>query len=94
MDEKASPGNKVSHIQQIETLNTRLENARKILDADRVCPVLNRQGYYVEWAHGYEKRFGLIEVDFETMKRTPKLSARWYAEVARTGVVRSAPHEP
>ncbi len=47
MDENASPGNKVSHIQQIETLNTRLENARKILTADRVFPVLNRQGHYV-----------------------------------------------
>ncbi len=46
-NEKASPGNKVSHIQQIETLNTRLENARKILAADRVFPVLNRQGHYV-----------------------------------------------
>lgn len=27
-----------------------------------------------EWALGYEKRFGLVHVDFETMKRTPKAS--------------------
>jgi len=27
-----------------------------------------------EWALGYEKRFGLIHVDFETLKRTPKSS--------------------
>ncbi|MDX8353465.1 GH1 family beta-glucosidase [Cognatiyoonia sp. IB215182] len=27
-----------------------------------------------EWAFGYEKRFGLIHVDFETLKRTPKAS--------------------
>jgi len=27
-----------------------------------------------EWALGYEKRFGLIHVDFDTMKRTPKRS--------------------
>ena len=40
-----------------------------------------------EWAHGYEKRFGLIEIDFDTMARTPKKSALWYAEVARTGSV-------
>ncbi|WP_218932404.1 GH1 family beta-glucosidase [Adhaeretor mobilis] len=34
-----------------------------------------------EWAFGYDKRFGLIHVDFETQQRTPKDSARWYAEV-------------
>ena len=25
-----------------------------------------------EWAQGYEKRFGMVHVDFETLKRTPK----------------------
>ncbi len=25
-----------------------------------------------EWAEGYEKRFGMVHVDFETLKRTPK----------------------
>lgn len=36
-----------------------------------------------EWAYGYSKRFGMIRVDFETLKRTPKLSYRWYQEVIR-----------
>ena len=27
-----------------------------------------------EWAFGYEKRFGMIHVDFDTLKRTPKAS--------------------
>ena len=36
-----------------------------------------------EWADGYEKRFGITYVDFETQKRTPKLSADFYREVIR-----------
>ena len=27
-----------------------------------------------EWAFGYEKRFGMVHVDFDTLKRTPKAS--------------------
>ena len=34
-----------------------------------------------EWADGYSKRFGVHYVDFKTQKRTPKLSAKWYAQV-------------
>jgi len=37
-----------------------------------------------EWAEGYKQRFGLVHVDYTTRKRTPKDSARWYAEVVRT----------
>jgi beta-glucosidase len=38
-----------------------------------------------EWAHGYSKRFGLVYVDFKTLKRTIKESGRWYAQVIRQG---------
>jgi beta-glucosidase len=31
-----------------------------------------------EWASGYEKRFGIVHVDYETQKRTLKNSALWY----------------
>ena len=30
-----------------------------------------------EWASGYTKRFGLHFVDYQTLERTPKLSAKW-----------------
>ncbi|GAB3802402.1 GH1 family beta-glucosidase [Micromonospora zhanjiangensis] len=36
-----------------------------------------------EWAWGYTKRFGLVHVDYESQRRTPKSSAKWYAEVIR-----------
>lgn len=54
----------------------------------------NLQGYYVwslmdnfEWAHGFDKRFGLVWVDYDTGQRIPKQSAHWYSQViAQNGV--------
>ena len=43
-----------------------------------------------EWAYGYTKRFGAVHVDYTTQARTPKSSARWYAEVARSGTLPDA----
>jgi len=40
-----------------------------------------------EWFHGYDPRFGLIAVDRETQERTPKPSATWLGEIARSGVL-------
>lgn len=40
-----------------------------------------------EWEDGYERRFGIVHCDFETLARTPKLSARYYAEVMRTRTI-------
>ncbi len=49
------------------------------------------RGYFVwslldnlEWSHGYTKRFGIVHVDFATLKRTLKESAKFYREVVRT----------
>jgi beta-glucosidase len=41
-----------------------------------------------EWEWGYDQRFGIVHVDFETQRRTPKDSALWYRdyiERARNG---------
>ncbi|CAL9313849.1 MULTISPECIES: GH1 family beta-glucosidase [unclassified Streptomyces] len=38
-----------------------------------------------EWAYGYSKRFGIVHVDFASQRRTPKDSARWYADVIARG---------
>jgi beta-glucosidase len=34
-----------------------------------------------EWAEGYQKRFGLVHVDFDSLKRTPKKSAQRYSAI-------------
>lgn len=53
------------------------------------------KGYFVwslmdnfEWQKGYTERFGIVYVNYQTLKRTPKLSAKFYREViARSEVV-------
>ena len=49
-NETASPDKRISHIQQIETMNTRLEKARAVVAAGRVFPGLNRKDHYVVFA--------------------------------------------
>jgi beta-glucosidase len=34
-----------------------------------------------EWAEGYNQRFGLVHVDFETLQRRPKASFGWYRDL-------------
>jgi beta-glucosidase len=53
------------------------------------------RGYFVwslldnfEWLEGYSIRFGLHHVDYQTLKRTPKLSASFYKKlIARNALV-------
>jgi beta-glucosidase len=40
-----------------------------------------------EWIHGYRERFGVYHVDFDTLVRTPKLSAAFYRNVATRNAI-------
>ena len=80
----------------VDDTDTRLAFVRSHLGAvhDAIEAGADVRGYLVwslldnfEWAWGYDKRFGIVHVDYATQKRTPKASALWYAEVARTGQV-------
>ena len=44
-----------------------------------------------EWERGYDQRFGLVYVDYETQARTPKDSAWWYARTVADNAI--APHD-
>jgi beta-glucosidase len=53
--------------------------------ADAIRQGVRMEGYMVwslldnfEWASGFEKRFGIVHVDYATQKRTLKDSAHWY----------------
>ncbi|MEM9755614.1 MAG: GH1 family beta-glucosidase [Pseudomonadota bacterium] len=68
----------VDDIDRIAYLDTHLAAVQAAIAAG--APV---HGYFVwslmdnyEWALGYEKRFGLVHVDFDTLARTPKASFR------------------
>ena len=57
----------------------------------------NLKGWFVwtlldnfEWAEGYSRRFGLVQVDRQTMTRTPKASYHWYADAIRRNGVNAA----
>jgi beta-glucosidase len=48
------------------------------------------RGYFVwsildnwEWAEGFRQRFGLVHVDYETLRRTPKDSYAWYRDLIK-----------
>jgi beta-glucosidase len=69
----------------------------EIADADRVsyldghlkaAQAADVAGYFVwslldnfEWEAGYSQRFGLVQVDYETQRRTPRDSFHWYRKV-------------
>jgi len=72
---------------RVSYLHDHIDAVGKAVDAG-----VDVRGYFVwtlmdnfEWAHGYDKRFGLIRVDYENQQRTVKDSGRWYAELIRTG---------
>ena len=59
--------------------------------ADAVDAGLDLRGYFAwslmdnfEWAFGYDKRFGIVHVDYETQRRTVKDSGREYARIIAT----------
>lgn len=40
-----------------------------------------------EWAYGFRPRFGLIEIDYKTLKRKPRSSSKVYAEICKNNAV-------
>lgn len=74
---------KVHDSQRIDFLNRYLKEYKRAAEDG-----VDAKGYFCwslmdnfEWAEGYNERFGLIYVDYETQKRTIKDSGYWYKQV-------------
>ncbi len=81
---------------QIDDSNTRLKYFNQYLCAchKAIEKGVNLKGYYAwsmfdnfEWAHGYGSRFGINYVDYETLERIPKESAKWFKEVIESNSI-------
>lgn len=91
-EDYVTPEGEVNDLERIAFLEGHLDAAwRAIQDG------VNLAGYFhwslmdnFEWGRGYQRRFGLYFVDFGTQRRLAKRSARYYSEVARTGVLPSS----
>jgi len=88
-DDYVNPEGEVSDPDRIAYLHGHLSAVQRAIVAG-----VDVRGYFLwslldnfEWGYGYSKRFGAVYVDYPTGKRIPKASARWYADVARTGTL-------
>ncbi len=92
-EDYVNPRGDVDDVERVRYLHTHLEAAaRAIKDGASLA------GYFVwslldnfEWAWGYQKRFGIVFVDFGSQRRIPKSSARFYSGVARANAVPPLP---
>jgi beta-glucosidase len=76
--------------QRISYIASHLSHALEATSPGGIAADVKLLGYFVwtlmdnfEWAAGYSQRFGLVHVDFETLRRTPKDSYYWYQALSR-----------
>ncbi|MEU3447605.1 GH1 family beta-glucosidase [Streptomyces thermolilacinus] len=86
-DDYADPSGAVHDPERVAYLRQHLTAVHRAIEAGA-----DVRGYFLwslldnfEWAYGYSKRFGIVHVDFASQRRTPKDSARWYADVIARG---------
>lgn len=80
--DEVSEDGEIHDIDRVNYIKAHLEVVENINKAGG-----NIEGYFVwslmdnyEWSFGYDKRFGIIHVDYETQKRTPKDSYKFFRE--------------
>src|SRR3954468_24241988 len=88
-EDKLSPDGKVFDLDRIMFLRNYLTQLQRATSEG--VPV---RGYFLwslmdnfEWIFGFEKRFGIYHVNFETQARVPKLSASFYRDVVAKNAI-------
>lgn len=90
-DEVSADG-RVHDLPRVEYLHDHIDAVGAAMDAGA-----DVRGYFVwslmdnfEWAYGYDRRFGIIRVDYPTGERTLKDSALWYRDLVATRTIAPA----
>jgi beta-glucosidase len=85
-EDYVDPEGGVDDIERVAYLREHLDAAARAIESG-----VDLRGYFCwsfldnfEWAEGYQKRFGLVFVDYATQRRVPKASAAFFAGVARS----------
>jgi beta-glucosidase len=85
-DDEPDENGVVNDQRRVDYLLSHLQSVSRAIDAG--SPV---KSYYYwslmdnfEWAEGYAKRFGIVHINFESLQRTPKLSAQVYSKVIQS----------
>jgi beta-glucosidase len=85
-DPQPEDGADVEDPERVAFLRSHIRAAARAMDEGA-----DLRGFFVwslldnfEWASGYTMPFGLVQVDFDTQRRTMKSSARFYADVIRS----------
>lgn len=80
---------KVQDPQRIDFLKRYLKGLHQAIEEG--VPVLGYLYWSIldnfEWAEGYEPRFGLVYVDYQTQERTRKASSYWYEQLIHSNIL-------
>jgi beta-glucosidase len=82
-DDRIDGGGRVEDLARLEFVKEHIEAVERARAGG-----VDVRGYFVwslldnfEWEHGYDKRFGIVFVDFASQQRIPKRSALWYRDL-------------
>src|ERR1700735_4989184 len=88
-EDYVDPEGGVDDVDRIAYLRDHIDAAARSIEAG-----VDLRGYFCwsfldnfEWAMGYQKRFGLVYVDYGTQRRIPKASAAFYSRLIRANAL-------